>query len=302
MTARFASTSATLMVFMTLMTLVSCSPKTTEQMVMAREVPERMDDFIWENDRICYRVYGKALEGETLSPGFDMWAKLPGALVADRRYKDDLENGKSYHKDWGDGKDCYKVGKSLGAGASVPLAGNEFQYPETNWRSSEILSLSPEKVVFVLHYPWWKGRDGNYSLDKKITVISGSCFCKVEDTWHWDGDSGAPMIVAGVARHEIESEMKSTDRLAIWEKASDQSAEPEDGMIGVAVIMPGAVSTGLSADASHSICGMPVTDGSTLTYWTGSCWSKGSIKTDREWFELVRKFNAEAWEKAARKK
>ena len=41
----------------------ACSPKAEEAKVHARYVPERMDDFVWENDLVCYRVYGKALEG-----------------------------------------------------------------------------------------------------------------------------------------------------------------------------------------------------------------------------------------------
>lgn len=282
--------------------LSSCSPKVTEPMVMAREVPERMDDFAWENDLICYRAYGKALEFETLSPGLDLWVKIPGKLVADKRYIDDLQNGKSYHKDWGDGKDCYKVGKTLGAGASVPVADGRFLYPGTNWRSSEILSLSAGKVVFVLHYPWWEADGGRYSLDKKFTVIAGSSFCMVEDTYFHEGDSEEITVAAGMARHEIDSEYSESGRLAIWEAASDQGAEPETGMLGVAVIMPGAQQTGLSADGSHSICSKKVKSGETLTYWIGSCWSKGSIKTSEEWEKAVRTFDAARWMKAASKK
>ena len=126
---------------------------------MARHVPERADDFIFENNLICGRIYGQALEGNPTSPGIDIWVKLPGALVADQRYKDELENGKTYHKDWGNGKDCYKVAVSLGGGASAPLVDGQLCYPATNWRSYEILSKTPEEVVFVLTYPAWQAGD-----------------------------------------------------------------------------------------------------------------------------------------------
>lgn len=289
-------------VLMAALTLVSCSPKVTEPMVMAREVPERMDDFVWENDLVCYRAYGKALERETLSPGLDLWVKTPGKLVADKRYRDDLQNGKSYHKDWGDGKDCYKVGRTLGAGASVPVVEGRFLYPGTNWRSSEIVSCTPGKVVFVLHYPWWETEIGRISLDKKFTVISGSYFCMVEDTYHLEGVAEDFTVAAGAARHEIESEVSGNGRIAIWEAASDQGAEPEDGMLGVAVIMLDAQQTGLSEDGSHSICSRTVKSGETLTYWIGSCWSKGDIKTKEEWNDAVASFNASRWKKDASKK
>lgn len=42
-----------------------------------RYVPERLDDFTWENDRIAYRMYGKALEvgGVGNAYGIDVWVK-----------------------------------------------------------------------------------------------------------------------------------------------------------------------------------------------------------------------------------
>ena len=264
-----------------------------EPKVMARAVPERMDDFVWENDLVCYRAYGEALEGETLSPGFDAWVKLPGALVADKRYKDDLENGRSYHKDWGDGKDCYKVGVSLGAGASAPIIENRFQFPTTNYRSYEILKSTPDTVVFVLHYPEWKGYDETFRLDKKITVVAGSYFCKAEDTYCFEGDFDQITISAGVVRHEIEQEMMESDRFAIWEAASDQSQEAEDGMLGFAVVMPDADITCLSKGDTHNVCNKTIRSGETVTYWFASCWSKGDIKTAEQWFELVKGFKGE---------
>ena len=95
--------------------LASCAGKPEEQKVMAREVPERADDFVFENNLIAGRFYGKALEGNPTSPGIDIWVKLPGALVANDWYAEAIKpgNGNYYHKDHG-GKDCYKVAVSLG--------------------------------------------------------------------------------------------------------------------------------------------------------------------------------------------
>ena len=79
------------------------------------------------------------------------------------------------------------------------------------------------------------------------------------------------------------------DRLAIWEKASDQSVEPEDGLIGVAVVMPGAESAFYSPVFDHGLLTKEVLPGGTVSYKVGSCWSKGDIKTSSDWFDLVRK-------------
>ena len=64
--------------------LCACSQ---EKKVMARFVPERSDDFVFENNLIAGRFYGEALEGNPTSPGLDIWVKLPGKLVAYEWYK-----------------------------------------------------------------------------------------------------------------------------------------------------------------------------------------------------------------------
>ena len=273
-----------------LLALASCrqTPATVEDKVMARHVPERADDFIFENNLICGRIYGQALEGNPTSPGIDIWVKLPGALVADQRYKDELENGKTYHKDWGNGKDCYKVAVSLGGGASAPLVDGELCYPATNWRSYEILSKTPEEVVFVLTYPTWQAGDKKVSLEKKIAVSADSYFCKVEDTYkgEWEGDL---TIAAGMIRHDVVEDMADDTYAAIWGHASDQSVEPEDGMIGVAVSMPDCDEV-IKADekTGHALLCKNIRPDETVTYWFGSCWSKGDLKTAGDWFHVVK--------------
>ena len=273
--------------------LASCAGKPEEQKVMAREVPERADDFVFENNLIAGRFYGKALEGNPTSPGIDIWVKLPGALVANDWYAEAIKpgNGNYYHKDHG-GKDCYKVAVSLGGGASVPYIDGKLCYPATNYRSSEILSESPSEVSFVLHYPEWQAGDVKVSLDKKVTVFADCYFCKVEDTYSFDADSLT--IAAGIFRHNkketIEAEAFGEDYYAIWEHASDTSVEPEDGMLGVAVILPQADCVTLIDEERHGACLKKIAAGQTLEYWFGSCWSKGEITGSAEWFVLAASF------------
>ena len=91
---------------------------------MARAVPERADDFVFENNLVAGRFYGKELEGIATSTGLDIWVKQPGALVADTWYAEAQKDPGYYHHDHG-GKDCYKVAVSLGGGAStVPAKSN----------------------------------------------------------------------------------------------------------------------------------------------------------------------------------
>jgi len=268
--------------------LASCAPK--EQKVMARAVPERADDFVFENNLIAGRFYGKALEGNPTSPGLDIWVKMPGKLVADEWYSHAVEEPDYYHHDHG-GKDCYKVAVSLGGGASVPLIDSTLCYPSTNYRSSEVLSQTPDEVVFTLHYPEWEAAEGILvTLDKKVTLKADSYFAQVEDTYTFTGAESLK-IAAGFKTHEDLATVQeilhgsANDRLAIWEKASDTSVEPEDGMLGVAVVMPGAEDTMSMLD--HLICVKTIKSGETVSYCFGNCWSKGDIKTADDWFKLV---------------
>ena len=272
--------------------LAGCQPKSSEPQVMARFVPERSDDFVFENNLIAGRFYGEALEGNPTSPGIDIWVKLPGQLVADSWYAEAVKDPEYYHHNH-DGKDCYKVAVSLGGGASVPMIGSHLAFPATNYRSWEILEQKPDKVVFVLHYPEWEAAEGiRVALDKKVTVTPDTYFCRVDDTYTFSGTETLT-VAAGILRHgaqqTIESEQKGDDRYAIWEHASDQSVEPEDGMIGVAVVMPHAQQVFADKELDHALCARTVKSGETLTYYFGSCWSKGDIKTAQDWFNVVNK-------------
>ncbi len=276
------------------MLLGACASKPQEQKVMARAVPERSDDFVFENNLIAGRFYGEALEGNPTSPGIDIWVKLPGALVANDWYAEATKPGGDhnyYHKDHG-GKDCYKVAVSLGGGGSVPFIDSTLCYPATNYRSSEILYESPTEISFVLHYPEWQAGEVKVSLDKTVTVFADSYFCMVEDVYTFDCDSLT--IAAGIFRHKkqqtIEAEALGEDYYAIWEHASDQSVEPEDSMIGVAVIMPGADAVTIVDGGKHGVCLKKVASGEPLEYWYGSCWSKGEIIGFNQWFDLAATF------------
>ena len=275
-------------IFAALTLAASC--KDPEPKVMARFVPERADDFVFENNLVAGRFYGEALEGNPTSPGIDIWVKLPGALVANDWYAHAVEDPGFYHHDHG-GKDCYKVAVSLGGGASVPRVDSVLAFPATNYRSYEILEEGPDKVVFVLSYPAWSAGEGiSVSLDKKITVVPDTYFIEAEDTYNFTGVDSLT-IAAGIKLHgeqaTVVKSYSAPDRYAIWEHASDQSAEPEDGLIGVAVVMPGADGISVREDLDHALVLKKIASGEPVRYFFGSCWSKGFVPDSASWFDLV---------------
>jgi len=274
-----------------ILTLAGCKGA-PEVKVMARYVPERADDFVFENNLVAGRFYGEALEGNPTSPGIDIWVKLPGKLVADQWYKGAMVDPDYYHHNHG-GKDCYKVAVSLGGGASAPLLDGNLCYPSTNYRSFEMVEVRPDKVVFILNYPVWQASESvSVSLHKKVTVLPDSYFCDVEDTYTFAGTETLT-IATGVNRHPTQEtlveERLGTGYYALWEHASDQSIEPEDGLLGVAVVVPEAGESFVTEDGIHGICTREIRSGEAFRYSFGSCWSKGEIKDAAAWFNLVSK-------------
>ena len=270
--------------------LAGCKKADPAARVMARYVPERADDFVFENNFIAGRFYGEALEGNPTSPGIDVWVKLPGKLVANDWYRGAMEDPDYYHHDHG-GKDCYKVAVSLGGGASAPLVDGKLCLPPTNYRSFDMVEQTPEKVAFILHYPAWQVAAGvSVSLDKKVTVVPDTYFCEVEDCYVFTG-AETLTVAAGVNRHPAQNDaieaLLAPACYAVWEPASDQSIEPEDGMLGVAVVVPQADATIVTDDGVHGLCVKEIRSGEPFRYKFGSCWSKGEVKDKTTWFTLV---------------
>ena len=271
--------------------------------VLARAVPEFKDDFVWENSLVCMRAYGKGMESETLSPGFDIWSKVPGRLVSDEWYSHMTKDGgdRIYYHHAPDGKDCYKVGKSLGGGSSMPLIDGKIQYPATNWRECRTIKKKYRETVFELDYPEWEGDHGlKFALTRRISVFANSYFVKVEDRYTVSGGDGPVQLEAAVGIRNADNikdaprkgwpHLFDNGRMAFWTAATDQSVEPETAMLGTAVIVGGDCSSPrLTADKKNWIVTQPLKAGdNTITYWTGNTWSRGAIKSSEGWFELVK--------------
>lgn len=264
------------------------------------------DDFFWENDMICCRAYGQAMEAETLSPGIDVWSKTPGRLVARDWYSHmTAENGdRIYYHHAPDGKDCYKVGHSLGAGTSLPMIGGRLQFPSTNWREARIVKSRTREVIFELVYPQWQGEDGvSFALTRRITLFSHSRFYKIQDSYSVSGGTGHVQLALGIRNADTIQgapskgwpRMASDGIMAFWTAATDQSVEKEDAFLGTALMMDPSLEgrsrkISLTADRKNWVYTLPLKDGDTITYYCGNCWSRGGVNSSEEWFRLVSEF------------
>ncbi len=255
--------------------------------VYARFVPERMDDFAWENDRIAFRMYGPALiKGEgTVSSGIDVWVKRTPRLVLDKWYA-----GADYHRDHGEGLDAYSVGTSRGCGGLGLWDGGKL-YGSSNFASWRILENGPTRAVFELSYAPWSVNGRKVAETKRLTLEAGSHFNRIESTFH--SDTPGPLLVGiGIARRAGEGGQWADDAragwLAYWEPES-----PPNGHIACAVILPTAIER-FEDTASDRLALVTAEPDQPLVYRAGAGWSKGGeFPNAKSWTAYVRRLASE---------
>lgn len=249
----------------------------------ARYVPERMDDFAWENDKIAFRMYGKALEGRPDdAQGTDIWAKRTDKLVVDEWYKTG-----DYHKDHGEGLDYYAVGMTLGAGDIAPYVHNKIVYSK-HYRSHEILENGPLRSTFKLTYAPWEVDGKQISVTKKISLNAGSQLNRVEVLYDFEGATALP-VVAGIVLREEEGgkviQMPDKHIAAYWEPAHGN-----DGTLGVAVVGEAPIQQ-ISEAEGQLLAHFNVQAGKPLVYYNGGAWDKaGEITNAADWERYLTAF------------
>ena len=262
------------------------------QRVYGRQVPERFDDYTWENNRIAYRMYGPALETSVeklITPGIDIWLKSVERMVINDRYK--LGD---YHHDHGDGMDCYKVGKTLGGGSSVAYADGKLCPMTHNYATYEILAEGPIRHSFRLNYPAYEVNGKEVTLSKIITLDANTHFNRMQSIY--EGDFEELQVVAGFVRHDVKEFTEEADLFAMREAASDTKDAEADGDIYGAVILPeGQI---MAEHEGHALALTSVKPAEVMTYYSGAGWSKGGditgIQNMEHWMTLVKECEAMA--------
>lgn len=245
-----------------------------------RFVPERYDDYAWENDKVAFRAYGPALEvspEKLATPGFDTWVKSTDELVIDMRYK----RG-NYHHNYGDGMDCYKVGVTLGAGASAPFVDGKL-YLSRNYATQQTLDNGPIRTTVKFTYAPFDVNGTPVSLTKIISLDAGSHFNRMENIY--EGAFGELPIAAGFVRHDVKDLRTGDGWLGLCEAASDSKQPDKDGDIYLGVLLPGAQL--LPDSVGHALAVKAVKPGERLTYYAGTGWSQGGVDDMADWVETI---------------
>ena len=262
-------------------------------LVFGRLVPERKDDFAWENDRVAYRVYGPALQaaGE-ISSGIDVWSKRVPALIINDWYKRDADGARTknpaltYHKDDGTGLDSYDVGKTRGCGGTAVWSNGKL-YVSKNFTAAKILASGPIRFSFELDYAPWTADGTTISEKKTITLDAGSHLNKIQSTFSFSGTQ--PMKIAvGLAIHtgaRISNPIEGRV-LSVWEPLTDPGA----GNDGTAIVLPLGSEAAIVKAEGNAFFAQNAISGRPLTYHAGAGWSKSDIPSQKAWNDYLRAF------------
>lgn len=267
--------------------LTACQKESVQPKVFGRFVPERKDDFAWENEYAAFRMYGPALRSENPSNGVDLWLKASPELVVDSFYYREHVLGLPYHINYGKGLDCYKVGHTCGCGGLVVLA-NEQTWIGGAYDRWEVLEQTPNRLVFKLEYDSLLV-DGHI-LQEAITITTeaGEPLNRADVVLTGDYD-GELLVGGGIYMHDTIDHFEVYDNIstvfyeedALSDKTAAQmnkeyNGSTTQGRVYLTVRTPEA--TVLDIQDGNLIAVKPYTLGDTLTYFFGATWS--------EWKEL----------------
>lgn len=272
-----------LFIIIALLSLIACQKETVQPKVFGRYVPERKDDFAWENEYAAFRMYGPALRAENPSNGVDLWLKASPELVVDSFYYREHVLGLPYHINYGKGLDCYKVGHTCGAGGLVVLAEDQ-TWIGGAYDRWEILEQTPTRFVFRLEYD--SLLVAGHILQESITITTeaGEPMNKAEVvlTGSYDGEL---LVGGGIYMHDTIEHFEVYDALgtvyyeedALSDRTAaqmnyDYNGSTTQGRIFVTVRTPEA--TVLDMQNGNLIAVKPYTLGDTLTYYFGATWSE----------------------------
>ncbi|WP_241687422.1 DUF4861 family protein [Flavobacterium sp. YO64] len=249
----------------------------------ARYVPERKDDFAWENDKIAFRAYGKALEKtEGDAYGFDVWVKRTDKLVLNDRYKRD-----DYHIDHGDGLDYYHVGFTLGAGNMAPFIKDTIRY-SGNYHQWKVLDNGPLRSTFQLKYDEWNAGGIKMSAVKTISLDAGSQLNRIENIYTINENKPIPVVV-GIIKREKAGVIALNEQQGImgyWEPTFEK-----DGTTAVGSIVTTPV-TSMWSSKEQILTQTTVKNNEPIVYYTGAAWDKASkITTAKQWFDYLNTFH-----------
>lgn len=260
----------------------------------SRFVPERTDDYAWENNKVAFRTYGpvaqqmveKNIAGGTLTSGIDAWLKRVDYPIINKWYEKATNGTGTYHKDTGEGLDNFHVGDSRGVGGIAVNVDGKYYFSK-NFISWKTITNGPIRTSFILTYADWDAKGKKISESKLISLDYGSYLSRFE-IWI----KGAKTIAAGLTLHDKKGTIGTNVKegwLSHWETI-------EDSEIGMGIVVPKNTLNSFDnhvtneKDLSNLYGNLKVKDNKVI-YFAGFGWKKGSpFQTKAEWEKYLSSF------------
>lgn len=257
------------------------------QYCFSRFVPERTDDYAWENNKVAFRTFGPTaqnmveqnIKGGTLTSGIDAWLKKVEYPIIDKWYEKTVNKTGSYHIDTGEGLDNFHVGESRGVGGIAIKKGDVF-YTSKNFVRWKTITTGPLRTSFVLEYANWNAGGRWISEKKTISLDYGSYLSKFEVEL-----SGTDVLYAGLTLHEKDGEIHQKNKLgwvSYWQPHGNSA-------LGTGIIVPNGnmitseVYISDKKDLSNLYAAIKVVNNS-ATYYAGFGWKEAKeFKSKLDW-------------------
>ncbi|MFH6998719.1 DUF4861 family protein [Flavobacterium sp. FlaQc-57] len=253
----------------------------------SRFVPERTDDYAWENNKVAFRTYGPVAQkmvedkipGGTLTSGIDAWLKRVDYPIINKWYEKATNGTGTYHKDTGEGLDNFHVGDSRGVGGIAVKANGKYYFSK-NFTSWKTITTGPIRTSFILTYANWDANGNTITESKLISLDYGSYLSRFEINI-----TGTKSIAAGLTLHDKKGTIGANIKegwLSHWEPIDDSE-------IGTGLVVPKNTLTSFDnhitndKDLSNLYGNLNVKNNKVI-YYVGFGWKKGSpFQTKQQW-------------------
>jgi pectinesterase len=264
---------------------------TPKARVHVKFIPERTD-VAWENDRIAFRTYGQLLwKLENLhSSGVDVWVKRTRDLVLDKWYGAAHD---SYHADHGEGADFYKVGPTLGAGATA-IWRNGTMYRAENFKTHRIIADGPIRAIFELDFEPWDAAGLRVTETKRIAIDAGQQLYWQQSVFRADGTDSLQYAVGFVKRPGLVGSMSRAQPwawLTGWGPVDNKPGEGGHGDLGTAVLLDRSRVVDFKETDDHYVVVATAHSGRPVVHYLGAGWTGSRDFQDvQAWWNYLDEF------------
>ena len=270
-------------------------PDSTLIRCYSRFVPERTDDYAWENNRVAFRTFGPVaqkmiedgIKGGTLTSGMDAWLKRVEYPIINKWYaKDAIEKG-AYHKDTGEGLDNFHVGVSRGVGGIAVKTDSTYAVSK-NFTNYKTITNGPIRTSFILDYANWDTNGKTIQERKHIMLDYGQNL-----TRHIVELKGTDKVSIGLTLHKKDGEVttnKAEGWMSYWEPFDDSE-------LGQGVVLSDSKSIAdfnkyVTDKKDQSNLYVQSNISGVIEYYAGFGWKKsGQYQSKEDWNNYLSRFS-----------